>query len=171
MSIAFGACALVSARAGYLNHAKWGARPAVIGFGFLGYFIGRFSYSKICFQRALAVPDGNLRKMFPQLVDPSYRYDINSWIYVVFNQDQLFKHYFIFREVVEPNENFYATVETQKSQDAFGKPQSYSTDIEMATTSAYDIIPSGGKIFYIYNNCLIFTQVILIEISYILNSF
>lgn len=72
LGVLFGIGGLVGAKAGPLMNAKFGVKPAVIGFGILGYFVGRMTYSKVCFQRALQVPDGNLRKMFPHLVKDKY---------------------------------------------------------------------------------------------------
>lgn len=53
-------------------HSKWGVKPAVIGLGMIGYGIGRMSYSKVCLHRALQVPDGTLRKIYPNAVKDKY---------------------------------------------------------------------------------------------------
>ena len=67
--ISFSVLGFFVAKSGPLCHAKFGPKPAMLGLGIMGYIIGRFSYSKVCFERALSVPHGNLRKMFPQLAE------------------------------------------------------------------------------------------------------
>lgn len=54
----------LGAKGGPLMHSKYGVKPAVIAFSILGYYIGRVSYSKVCFNRVMEVPDGNLQKIF-----------------------------------------------------------------------------------------------------------
>lgn len=74
MGIAFGFGGLMGARAGPLMSKRFGIKPAVIGLGLLGYFIGRFSYSKVCIRRCLEVPDGNLKKLLPHLQPHGFGY-------------------------------------------------------------------------------------------------
>lgn len=56
----------MGSKSGPLMSTKFGYKPAVIGLGLVGYFMGRFSYSKVCFDRALQVPNGTLRKFYSQ---------------------------------------------------------------------------------------------------------
>lgn len=69
MGISFGLGGYMLAQSGKLNHKRFGAKPAVLGFGILGYMIGRYTYMKVCFEKLYQIPDGNLRKMLPR--DPN----------------------------------------------------------------------------------------------------
>ncbi|XP_008210859.1 OCIA domain-containing protein 1 isoform X1 [Nasonia vitripennis] len=117
MGVAFGLGGLMVARAGPLMSKRYGVKPAVIGFGILGYMIGRFSYSKICIRRCLEVPDGNLKKLLPHLQQQG--------------------------GYIDPTPDaFYLPVEVPKNQDPVRQAQSQNSDIDIPTMSNWDTIPS-----------------------------
>ncbi|KAL7299080.1 hypothetical protein TKK_0008169 [Trichogramma kaykai] len=118
LAILGGVGAFAGAKFGILSHARWGAKPAVIGFSLLGYFIGRISYSNVCVQRVLEVPDGNMRKILPHLNKSKPRENIDD---------------------IPMN---YVTVEGERSPNQLWTRQSVSTDIDVASTSSFDTIPS-----------------------------
>ncbi|XP_058790771.1 OCIA domain-containing protein 1 [Phymastichus coffea] len=114
LGVIFGIGGMMGAKAGPLMSSKYGLKPAVIGLGVIGYFIGRISYSKLCFNRVLQVPDGNLRKFYDQKRSRG--------------------------EYVDPAENYYATVEPKYEPNLSG--QITNSDIDIPSINSFDTTPS-----------------------------
>jgi len=117
LAIASAVCGMVAGNSGPLNHKKFGAKPAALAFGIIGYFVGRLSYSKVCLQRVLQVPDGTIRKMYAE------------------------KGGNLLSEV-DPSIQYYAPTETPKGQDTLWDTAMPSSDIDVASTSSFDTVPS-----------------------------
>lgn len=145
MGVICGLGGLIGAKAGPLMHSRFGVKPAVIGFGIIGYAIGRMSYSKVCFHRAIQVPDGNLRKMFPNAVKNKY-----VLIFYFCNLNIYIKTHIIFlsvSELLEPSQNFYSSADTTKSQDQSWVNKSLGTDIDLPSMSNLDTPTPSGTYF------------------------
>ncbi|KAJ8667953.1 hypothetical protein QAD02_009616 [Eretmocerus hayati] len=120
MGVMFGLGGLIGAKAGPFMHPKWGVKPAVFGFGLIGYVWGRATYAKVCIRRVLEVPDGNLRKLyekrFPQYLE---------------------------KYGVQPQQDpsvYYAEIEPQKRD--VSNQYGFNSDIDIPTMTNLDTTPS-----------------------------
>ncbi|XP_014209644.1 OCIA domain-containing protein 1 [Copidosoma floridanum] len=122
LGIVFGVGGFMLARSGALHHRVFGAMPTTIGFSVIGYLLGRFTYSKVCLQRVMQVPDGTIRKMFPQ------------------NENTP-------RDTLH-NSQFYTTVETPKTDDSLWDTATPNSDIDVASTGSFDTVPSVIVLYF-----------------------
>lgn len=64
LAIFCGATVHFGTRSGiFKSSPRFGSIPGVLGAACVGYMLGRFSYSTVCLEKVMAVPDSNVRKI------------------------------------------------------------------------------------------------------------